>query len=261
MDAWAVFYFLFSILFFVVPYILVSKVFKEKNSVLGSYFSLGTYYFVPLIGLGYGLSSANNELFDDSFVNTLAWVMFVMSFILGLCSIFLFSFLFKFHLKKFPDILPFTFAFGGTGGYGFYCYFFIGFLMTLLDHDYLEDDEDIIISITFHKHAFAYFVTEFILLTGNFFSLLSLAIIQIKNLSKAFLCLLTLLETTIYTLHIVYLFNFKAGFVVFIIIIAIIEVCFGLFIFKNYYNENDSVTEIKENNIVNSKELVTKTQN
>lgn len=59
---------------------------------------------------------------------------------------------------------------------------------------------------------------------------------------------MNILEGIIYSFHIMYLFNFKIGFVIIIIIIAIIEVCFGIFIMKKYYKGNKEIPEAKETN-------------
>ena len=72
------------------------------------------------------------------------------------------------------DEYAFNWALGLNGGYAFFSYLLIGFLMFILKEDYLfENKKDVPFSFTFHKNAFIYYIMELILFSGNFFNILA----------------------------------------------------------------------------------------
>ena len=95
---------------------------------------------------------------------------------------------------------------------------------------------------------------DLILYLGHFFNNLALTIILKYELSKYYIIILIIFQTVLYPLHMTYIFNYVLILIIVVILLSIIEIIFGIMIYRKYekdINENTSISGTKLNDINN----------
>lgn len=252
MSFYVAFYIITSFAFPIIPTIIIFIKARNLLKVFLLFLANGTYYALPFI---FWLYLGRIE-FDKISLIILGSTEILLILSTGLIAGLLYFRVIKKDLKNgdYKSIPPFIVSLGINAGYAFYYYFFLGLtigsLKTLLndEHGNIEED-DIPFKITLYKYPLLCYFIDFILYLGNFFNILAEIIIYKNDLNICYIILLIIFQSVLYPLHMVYVSYYSIALILVVIISSIIEILFGIFIYRKYGNnekEDTLISEVKE---------------
>lgn len=246
MEFWSVIFFITSLASFIVPLVLCYKMFSKGPK--GSY-SNGAFIFTMInFSPAYGGSIT---VMVDSFLELMILVWIIGS-IIAIGIILVNIFYLKKNGKNSHDDYAFNHSSGLIGCYAMFYFAMYGFLIL-----FIEDDEDFsFMELAYRKHAWIYYFIELIYFSGLFLSSCTEFFILKYNLNKIILIIIIIAQILLYVLNIVIILDFKVMYIITILIISLIEIGFGVFIWKKYYSDVDP--PLPEND--NKSELITNAQ-
>lgn len=202
---------------------------------------------------------------NEGYLITMAWFFFVPVVILGLVTSIFNYFFIKDKVTK--EYIPsFIYSLGITAGYAFLYYIFYGILIVMLEGIY--DNEKIHIKrigfikkenlpsiVTLYEYPFACYLIDLILYLGHFFNNFALTIILKYELSKYYIIILIIFQTVLYPLHMTYIFNYVLILIIVVILLSIIEIIFGIMIYRKYEKDKIDEKDINENTSISGTKL------
>lgn len=237
MEFWSVIFFITSLAFFIVPIVLCYKMFSKGPK--GSYVN-GCYIFT-MINFSPAYGGSIGPLIDS--YSTLMLLIWIIGSIVAIAIILLNYFLMKKKAKISHDDYAFNHSSGLIGCYSMFYFAMYGFLIL-----FIEDDEDFsFFELAYRKHAWIYYFIELIYFSGLFLSSCTEFFIIKYDLNKIILIFIIIAQTVAYVMNIAIIIEFKAMYLITILIISLIEIGYGVFIWKNYYSDVDPPLPENEN--------------
>ena len=232
MEFWSVIFFLTSFASLIVPIVLCYKIFKKgpKGSYINGCYIFSMINFAPAYGGGV-------TIMIDSY-STLMIVVWIFACLLGFGIAIANYFFIKKNAKISHDDYAFNHSSGLTGGYALLYFFMYGFLILKI-----EDDDDFLFVLAYRKHAWIYYFVELIYFSGLFLSTSTEFFILKYDLNKLILIPIVIAQSALYALNIAIIIEFKTIYIIIIVIISLIDIGSGLYIWKKFYSDEDTPIE------------------
>lgn len=239
MEIWSLIFYITAFASFIIPTIFCYIKFSKggKGSCIGGTSAFITINFAPSFG-----SSGGAVI--DSFL-TLMIVIWIIGIAIGIAiPIMNWKIIERQEPKTKHDDFAFNHSTGVSGSYAFLYFVLYGTLIL-----FIEDDENFsFFELAYRKHAWIYYIIELIYFTGFFFSSSSVFFILKYDLNKFILIIIMIVQGFLYTINIVIIIDFRDLYIIILVTASLIEIGFGLYIWKKYYsNVDDPLISENEN--------------
>lgn len=236
MEAWPITYYTTALTILIIPIILCYNKFDKGEA--GSYKNgayIFAFTFIPGIG-GSGIGPVINSF------STLLIIIYIFAFIIGIGIMIINFIILRKNAKESHDDYAFNHASGLIGVYGLFYFFTYGTLILLF-----KDDEDFsFFELAYRKRAWIYYFVELIYFAGLFLSSCTEFFILKYNLNKNILIAIVIFQSLLYAFNLVIILDFKILYIIFIIVVSLIQIGYGIYIWKNKYSDKEVIIPIRE---------------
>ena len=239
MEIWSLIFYITAFASFIIPTIFCYKKFSkaEKGSCINGMSAFITLNFLPSFG-------GSGGVMIDSF-STLMIIVWIFAILIGIgVALLNWRIIDKQSPKTKHDDFAFNHSTGVTGSYSFLYFALYGTLIL-----FIEDDEDFsFFELAYRKHAWIYYIIELIYFTGFFFSTSSVFFILKYDFNKLILIPIIIVQSFLYVINVVIILDFSTSFIIILVTASLIEIGFGLYIWKNYYSDVEPIIPLKSEN-------------